>query len=70
VDVSCPAVELSARLSGNLGRVFAQDAIGPNLHEARQVLAERMWERRNGKFRLNRQPITMKDFAASGTRTT
>jgi hypothetical protein len=28
------------------------------------VLAERMWERRNGKFRLNRQPITMKEFAA------
>jgi hypothetical protein len=27
VDVSCPAVELSARLSGNLGRVFAQDGI-------------------------------------------
>ena len=40
------------------------ETIGPNLHEARQVLAERMWERRNGKFRLNRQPITMKEFAA------
>jgi integrase len=40
------------------------ETIGPNLHEARRVLAERMWERRNGKFRLKRQPITMKEFAA------
>ena len=40
------------------------ETIGPNFHEAKQVLAERMWERRNGKFRLNRQPITMKEFAA------
>jgi integrase len=39
------------------------ETIGPNLHEARQVLAERMWERRNGKFRLDRQPITAKAFA-------
>ncbi|HET9488803.1 MAG TPA: helix-turn-helix domain-containing protein [Methylomirabilota bacterium] len=37
--------------------------IGPNLHEARKVLAERMWERRHGKFRLDRQPITTKEFA-------
>jgi integrase len=40
------------------------ETIGPNLHEARQVLAKRMWERRNGKFRLNRQPITVKEFVA------
>ena len=40
------------------------ETIGPNLHEARQVLTERMWQRRNGKFRLSRQPITMKEFAA------
>jgi integrase len=40
------------------------ETIGPNLHEARQVLAERMWERRNAKFRLDRPPITMKEFAA------
>jgi integrase len=40
------------------------ETIGPNLHEARQVLAERMWERRNAKFRLDRQPITMKEFVA------
>jgi integrase len=40
------------------------ETIGPNLHEAKQVLAERMWERRNGKFRLSRQPITVKQFAA------
>jgi integrase len=39
------------------------ETIGPNFHEAKQVLAERMWERRNGKLRLNRQPITMKEFA-------
>jgi integrase len=38
--------------------------VGPNLHEARQILAQRMWERRNAKFRLDRQPITMKEFAA------
>jgi hypothetical protein len=40
------------------------ETVGPNLHEARKVLAERMWERRNAKFRLDRQPITMKEFAA------
>ncbi len=40
------------------------ETIGPNLHEARQVLAQRMWERRQGKFRLTRQPITMAEFAA------
>jgi len=40
------------------------ETIGPNLHEARQVLAQRMWERRQGKFRLTRQPITMTEFAA------
>ena len=38
------------------------ETIGPNLHEAKQVLAERMWERRNGKFRLSRKPITVKEF--------
>ena len=30
------------------------ETVGPNLQEARQVLADRMWERRNGKFRLSR----------------
>jgi integrase len=39
-----------------------REAIGPNLHEAKQVLAEREWERRNGKFRLRREPITMAEF--------
>ncbi len=39
------------------------ETVGPNLHEARQVLAQRMWERRNGKFRLTRQPVTMTEFA-------
>jgi integrase len=38
------------------------ETIGPNLHEAKQVLAQRMWERRNGKFRLSRQPITAEEF--------
>ena len=41
-----------------------REAIGPNLHEAKQVLAEREWERRNGKFRLRRKSITMAEFTA------
>jgi integrase len=40
------------------------EVVGPNLHEARQVLAQREWERRNGKFHLTRQPITMAEFVA------
>ncbi|MBI4635684.1 MAG: site-specific integrase [Candidatus Rokubacteria bacterium] len=40
------------------------ETIGPNLQEARQVLAQRMWERRQGKFRLTRPAITMAEFAA------
>ena len=40
------------------------ETIGPNLHEAKQVLAQRMWERRNGKFRLTRPRVTMAEFAA------
>src|SRR6186997_3044107 len=40
------------------------ETIGPNLHEAKQVLAQRMWERRNGKFRLTRKGITMAEFIA------
>src|SRR2546425_1226901 len=39
------------------------ETIGPKLHEARQGLAERMWGRRHGKVRLNRQPITMKELS-------
>ncbi len=38
------------------------ETIGPNLHEARRVLAQREWERRNGKFRLTRKAITMAEF--------
>src|SRR5688572_17299824 len=38
------------------------ETIGPNLQEARQVLADRMWERRNGKFRLSRPKITVANF--------
>src|SRR5207249_10636858 len=38
------------------------ETIGPNLQEARQVLADRMWERRNAKFRLSRPKITVAAF--------
>src|SRR5262247_2906552 len=38
--------------------------VGPNLHEAKRVLAEREWERRSGKFRLTRTKITMAEFVA------
>jgi integrase len=41
-----------------------RETVGPNLHEARQVLAQREWERRNGKFRLRRKAITMAEFIA------
>ena len=45
------------------------ETIGPNLHEAKQVLAQRMWERRNAKFRLDRQPrldaISCRTFGTS-----
>jgi integrase len=41
-----------------------RETIGPNLHEAKQVLAQREWERRNGKFRLTRKGITMAAFIA------
>src|SRR3989442_13499943 len=34
------------------------ETIGPNLQEARQVLADRMWERRDGKHRLSPPKIT------------
>jgi integrase len=51
------------RYYDGLGR-RRSETVGPNLHEARQLLAQRMWERRNAKHRLDRQPITMKEFAA------
>ena len=38
------------------------ETVGPNVHEARQVLADRMWERRNGKFRVTRDPMTVAKF--------
>ncbi len=38
------------------------ETVGPNLHEARQVLAERMWERRNGKSRVTRDKMTVAEF--------
>ena len=40
------------------------EVIGPSVHEARQVLAQREWERRNGKYRLTRKGITMAEFVA------
>jgi integrase len=41
-----------------------RETIGPNLHEAKQVLVQREWERRNGKFRLTRKAVTMAEFIA------
>lgn len=38
------------------------ETVGPNLHEARQVLAERMWERRKGKSRVTRDKMTVAEF--------
>ena len=35
------------------------ETVGPNLHEARQVLVERMSERRTGKFRVPRDKMTV-----------
>jgi hypothetical protein len=40
------------------------ETVGPNLHEAREVLARREWDRRNGKFGLTRAKITMAEFIA------
>jgi integrase len=39
------------------------ETIGPSQHEAKQVLAQRMWERRQGKFHVTRLPVTMREFA-------
>jgi len=38
------------------------ETVGPNLHEARQVLAERMWERRSGKSRVPRDKMTVAEL--------
>ena len=38
------------------------ETVGPNLHEARQVLAERMSERRTGKSRVPRDKLTVAEF--------
>jgi integrase len=38
------------------------ETIGPNLHEARQVLAERMSERRTGKSRVPRDKMTVAEL--------
>jgi integrase len=38
------------------------ETVGPNLHEARQVLAERMWERRTGKSRVPRDKMTVAEL--------
>jgi integrase len=38
------------------------ETVGPNLHEARQVLDKRMWERRNGKPRVTRDTLTVAEF--------
>ncbi len=38
------------------------ETVGPNLHEARKVLAERMWERRRGKSRVPRDKMTVAEL--------
>ena len=38
------------------------ETIGPNKREAQQVLAQRMWERRNGKFRFTKPAISFTVF--------
>ena len=38
------------------------ETVGPNLHEARQVLAERMWERRSGNSRVPRDKMTVAEL--------
>jgi integrase len=38
------------------------ETVGPNLHEARQVLAERMSERRTGKSRVPRDKMTVAEL--------
>jgi integrase len=38
------------------------ETVGPNLHEARQVLAERMWERRSGKSRVPRDKMMVTEL--------
>src|SRR5215468_2205379 len=38
------------------------ETIGPNKREAQQVLAQRMWERRNGKFRFTKPAISFAAF--------
>jgi hypothetical protein len=38
------------------------ETIGPNKREAQQVLAERMCERRNGKFRFTKPAISFAVF--------
>ena len=38
------------------------ETVGPNLHEARQVLAERMWERRSGKSRVPPDKMTVAEL--------
>ena len=38
------------------------ETVGPNLHEARQALAERMWERRTGRTRVPRDKMTVAEL--------
>jgi hypothetical protein len=38
------------------------ETVGSNLHEARQVLAERMWERRSGKSRAPRDKMMVAEL--------
>src|SRR5262245_23885763 len=38
------------------------ETVGPNLHDARQVLAERMWERRTGKTQVRQNKMTVAEL--------
>ena len=44
------------------------ETIGPNKREAQQVLAERMWERRNGKFRFTKPRSVLRCLSSNGRR--
>jgi len=47
---------------GHARRVFLNTRTRPNKREAQQVLAQRMWECRNGKFRFTKPAISFAAF--------
>ena len=58
----CPSSVKATNASASLGK-RRWETIGPNQHEAKKVLAQRMWERRQGKFHVTRPFVTMAEFA-------